>query len=192
MANVLISDLTANPSPVLTDLHEVETAGGTSYKQTMAQTQALLNSNLLHVEDQKASETSGGTFTSGSWQTRVLNTSVTNEITGSSIASNQITLPAGSYYIEAHAPGYNIGYHAVRLQNVTDALTVLSGTSEYTPAAAPTTTRSFLTGKFTLVESKVLEIQHSCGTTKENNGLGLATNFTVSNETYSVVKIWKV
>lgn len=35
---------------------------------------------LFHVQDQKASGTSGGTFTSGADRTRTLNTTVTNEI----------------------------------------------------------------------------------------------------------------
>lgn len=41
-----------------------------------------LISPLLHVQDQKTSGTLGGTFTSGAWRTRDLNTELTNEITG--------------------------------------------------------------------------------------------------------------
>ena len=52
---------------------------------------------LLHMRDEKANGTQGGTFTSGSWYTRDLNTVVTNEINGASLSSNQFTLPAGDY-----------------------------------------------------------------------------------------------
>lgn len=48
--------------------------------------------------------THGGTFTAGAWRTRDLNTVLTNTISGASLSNNQITLPAGKYYVEASAP----------------------------------------------------------------------------------------
>ena len=65
-----------------------------------------LKHNLLHIRDEKAQNTAGGTFTSGAWRTRDLNTVKTNEITGASLAANQITLPAGTYWVEWSAPAY--------------------------------------------------------------------------------------
>ncbi len=64
-------------------------------------------SALFHVRDEKASGSHGGTSVAGSFQTRVLNTSLTNEISGASLSSNQITLPSGTYYINARMPFYN-------------------------------------------------------------------------------------
>ena len=55
---------------------------------------SLSTSNLLHIQDQKASGTSGGTFTTGAWQTRVLNTELTNTITSMS-TSQSSTLVGG-------------------------------------------------------------------------------------------------
>jgi hypothetical protein len=59
-------------------------------------------SQLLHVRDEKTLA-DGGTSTS-SYTKRDLNTVVTNEIAGASLSSNQITLPSGTYYINASAP----------------------------------------------------------------------------------------
>ena len=63
--------------------------------------QGKFESQLFHVRDEKSSGTSGGNFSSGSYVTRTLNTSLTNEISGASLSSNQITLPSGTYYIQA-------------------------------------------------------------------------------------------
>ena len=57
-------------------------------------------------QDQKASGTAGGDFTSGAWQTRTLNTEVFNTITGSALAANQVTLPAGTYFLLGAAQGH--------------------------------------------------------------------------------------
>lgn len=150
---------------------------------------------LLHVRDQKTAGTNGGTFTSGSWQTRTINTSVTNEITGASISSNQIVLPEGAYYIEATASGQQVGLHKAKLRNVSDSTDILIGTTEY--AGVPSgdsddpSTRSIIRGRFTLNAQKNLEIQHRCASTVNNTGFGEASNFGVV-EVYTEVLIWKV
>ena len=46
------------------------------------------------VEDQKANNLYPATITASTWTTRELNTVVINDITGASLASNQITLAA--------------------------------------------------------------------------------------------------
>ena len=59
----------------------------------------IFESQLLHVRDEKASGTDGGTSANGIVD-RDLNTVKVNEITGASLSSNQITLPSGTYYVE--------------------------------------------------------------------------------------------
>ena len=53
---------------------------------------------MMIVEDQKAANTVGGTFTAGAWQTRTLNTVATNTIVGASVTASTITHPTGNYY----------------------------------------------------------------------------------------------
>ena len=145
---------------------------------------------LLHVRDEKAANTSGGTFTQAAWRTRVLNTSKTNEISGASLASNQITLPAGTYFIDAVAPGYYVGRHKAKLYNITDSADVILGSSEMCAnGVADMTTHSFVKGRFTIAAQKVFEIQHYCTVTNAD-GFGLPTNIAVV-ESYAEVLIWK-
>jgi len=145
----------------------------------------------LIVVDEKTTGTAGGTATSGAFRTRDLNTVKLNTISGASLATNQITLPAGTYTIEASAPAYRCDVHAVRLQNITDAATTLTGTSEVTEqAGAIVTTRSHILGTFTIAGSKAFEVQHRVQTTSAGSGFGIANGFQA--ETYTIVKIQKV
>lgn len=130
---------------------------------------------VLHIQDQKASGTDGGTATAGSWQTRTLNTEVTDGI-GSTLSSNQFTLPAGTYHVRASAPAFSCSQHQIRLQNITDAATTLLGTSECTnPGAGDGVSRSEIDGTFTIAAGKTFELQHRVAATKASNGYGIAT-----------------
>jgi hypothetical protein len=145
--------------------------------------------NYLCYQDQKAQNTAGGTFTSGSWQTRVLNTEVSDVGGYGTLAGNQITLTAGSYRIYATAPGLTCDRHQARLQNVTAGTTILTGTSELATSAAGVTSRSVVVGFFTVAAAQALELQHQCQTTAATLGFGPACNFTT--EIFSVVELWK-
>lgn len=146
--------------------------------------------DFLHVQDYKSPGTNAGTFTSGAERTRDLNTIIVNTITGASLSSNQITLPAGTYFIEASAPAYKVDFHKALWRNVTDSTTLIQGTSELTGSGVDVTTRSFYSNRFTIATSKVFELRHWCSATRAGDGFGRATGF--FNEVYSDVKIWKI
>jgi hypothetical protein len=139
------------------------------------------------ANETQASGTNGGTFTSGAYRQRTLNTLVRNNI-GASLASNQITLPAGTYFAEWSCPANNLGAHKSRLQNITDAATIALGTVE--TAQNGNTTRSFGTAYFTIATSKVIELEHRSGGTSATTGFGVAATFG-DNEIYSEIRIWK-
>ena len=152
----------------------------------------VYESQLLHIRDEKSSNTQGGTFTSGSWQQRDLNTIKTNEITGASLSSSNITLPSGTYYIKASAPAVEVASHKAKLYNVTDSSDVIIGTSQHNRSDNNyATSRSNVIGRFTISAEKVFMIAHRCSATRSNDGFGLACNFSVV-EVYSDVQIWKV
>jgi hypothetical protein len=157
-------------------------------------TGGFLASNKVAVfRDEKTQGTDGGSFTSGAWRTRVLNTSQYNGISGCSLSSNQVTLPAGTYYVEGQAPtGDAVNSHQTRWQNITDGTTTIVGTSGLSSdnAGADPATSSFIEGVFTIASSKAFELQHICFTTKNTNGFGYASNFTT--EVYSTVTIQKL
>lgn len=158
----------------------------------LASAAKAFQAQLLHVQDQKSSGTAGGTFTSGAWRTRTLNTVVTNEISGASLSSDQITLPAGTYWIEARAPAYIVNEHKVKVYNVSDSTDILIGTSEHSNyAGGYAQTSSFVSGRFTLASSKTISLMHRCASTSFSNGFGDASGFSVV-EVYADVKIWKV
>lgn len=147
--------------------------------------------NVVVVVDEKSANTAGGTFTSGAWQTRVLNTLRVNDGTIASISSNQVTLPAGTYECWISAPAWKVKRHMIRLQDTTAASTIITGSSEAAFDTDSVQTRSFLYHKFTISESSALEIQHRCEATRSSDGFGLPANFAVV-ETYTIAMFRKV
>lgn len=156
---------------------------------------AVGNSNSapdMIVRDEKASGTSGGTFTSGSMVKRTLNTVVRNVISGASLASSQISLPAGTYYMEWSAPAREVLLHQSQLYNATDATVVESGESGLSDSGSGNAvTRSAGQAVFTIPVAKAFEIQHRCTVTRTPDGLGPATSIG-AKEVYAWVRIWKV
>ena len=151
----------------------------------------IFESQLLHVRDEKADNTAGGTATSGSYQTRTLNTEMTNEISGASLSSNQITLPSGTYYIHATAPAFDVNRHKAKLRNTTDSTDTVIGNSSFGDTSGNVSNNSEIVGRFTISAQKVFEIQHRVQTTGTTNGFGVENGFG-EVEIYTNVRIWKV
>ena len=76
--------------------------------------------SVMILQDQQTSGTGGGSATTGSWETRTLNTVVLNDITGASLASNVVTLPAGEYRAEFVADHLITRETRTRLYDVTN------------------------------------------------------------------------
>ena len=114
-------------------------------------TELQANSTKIAIfQDQKASATSGGNATSGSFLKRTLNTTVVNNITGCSLSSDVITLTAGSYLITASAPFYKVNGCQIRLQNTTAGTTLILGGSDYTDDGDEVIANPSLNGLITL------------------------------------------
>lgn len=140
----------------------------------------------------QAQGTGGGTFTSGSFVKRTLNTTLINTISGCSIASSVITLGAGTYNVQAWAPGFRVDGHRVRLQNTTASTTVVQGMNAYSPSATEVPmTHSFANTTFTLTGSTNLELQHKCQTTRASLGLG-ADGSSLGDEVYAQIQIKQI
>lgn len=144
-------------------------------------------------QDQKSSGTAGGTFTSGAWQTRTLNTVISNDGNLASLLANQITLPAGTYRCNISCPAWAVGRHQARLQNITAGNTLLLGTSEWTnTGGSGAETRSVIAGRFSLSTATVIQVQHQGVTTEATNGFGVeaGSGFTVAMEVYAIAEFW--
>jgi hypothetical protein len=163
----------------------VTAAGLTAFAQLKGHAPDVL------IEDQKSQNTAGGSATSGSWETRTLNTLVRNHGTLASLATNQFTLPAGTFYIAWSAPAYAVARFQTRLQNITDTTTAGVGSGGFTiTAGTGSVSRSHGAAVVTLAGSKAFEIQMQVETTNAGDGHGLAANFTT--EVYTRVEITKV
>ena len=145
------------------------------------------------IADQKTAGTNGGTFTSGDWRTRDLNTELADADGIVSISNNKFTLQAGTYLVKASVPGHKVSRHMARLMNDTDGTAVAYGTSEYNHSSYAVTTRSIIMARFTIAGAKEFLISHNCAETKTNDGFGVQSNtyYTVPNEQYTMVEIYK-
>lgn len=152
-----------------------------------------LYTDYIHIRDEKAQNTSGGTFTSGAWRTRDLNTEVSDTGGLATLSSNQITLQPGTYRCLISAPAYSVDRHQARLYNITDSTVTLLGTSEFSQAITTnpdhSTNKSIITGRFTLTSAKVIEVQHRCQTTYATYGFGIMSN--LSTEIYTIAEFWR-
>lgn len=141
------------------------------------------------IEDQKAQNTDGGTFTSGADRTRVLNTLTYNRNTVvSSLASNQFTLPAGSWIINWCAPAYTVDRHQSFLYDITAGAEVRRGSSEVAGATGQGSNASTGMARVTPSGNNVYEIRHRCQSSVLTQGFGTAGNFGI--EVYTRVMIW--
>ena len=162
---------------------------------TFASASGAFESALVHIQDQKSAGTNGGSASDNATVTRDLNTVLTNEVTGASLGSNQVTLPSGTYYINGSAPASHCNSHQVFWYNVTDSSEVLTGKNTYNSTAgdAESTTHSFVNGRFTIAAQKVFELRHRVNSQSDNIGLGREYGGSNSppHETYGEVIIWK-
>lgn len=148
------------------------------------------------LADHKASGAQSGTFTAGDWRTRDLTTKVVDEI-GIDLTSNQFTLPAGKYRVKAVAPAITVRQHAIRIYNVTDDETPISGMGDLPNEILNTLRTSGLSmawGEIDIPSPKVFELQHQCRDTDADDGFGVrvGTVFTVATEVYAMVELLKV
>jgi hypothetical protein len=88
--------------------------------------------DMAIFNETQASGTNGGTFTSGSYIKRTLNTTVVNNIAGCSLSSSVITLPAGTFYVNAISPRNNVNKQKTKLRNTTDSTDELIGNKLWT------------------------------------------------------------
>jgi len=163
-----------------------------SYVDSKAGTEIL----LVHYEN---SGTAGGGQTAGSWATRKLNRECYDTGNNCSLASNQFTLGAGTYEIEAMCQYWAAGSAKTRLYNVSDGAVQqdingnsIIGTSCIAYVGSYNCEgQSYLRGRFTLAASKTLRLESRTSAGNTSTGWGYATSFG-EEEIYAVVNLRKV
>lgn len=137
------------------------------------------------LADVKASGTSGGTSTTGSDVVRVINTKVRDAFSLCTLAANQFTLEAGSYYIRARAAGYAVNANQLLLWNATGATELLRGDSCLTGSQV---IFAELNGTFTVAASQALELRHRFQS-GVSDGMGVPASF--GAERYATIELWR-
>ena len=143
--------------------------------------------------DRKATSTAGGTSTGNSTaQVRTLNTTDQNTIpSGVSLASNRVTLPAGTYDVRGRAPAYSVGAHRAFLWNVTSGAVALLGISAYSGSGGAWAESTFR-GRIVLAASAQFEIRHFTSIGTNSNDLGVPAGVSGQVEIYTEVEFIKV
>jgi len=158
---------------------------------TLARTLDVAFKSYAIIADQKSSTTVGGVFSDGDWRTRDLNTELADPDGIVSISSNQFTLQAGSYLIEAQAPAYRINRHIIKLYQTSGTpADIAFGTSEFASLSYAEQNSSFLSTRVTISSATTYEIRHRCQSTYSgSDGFGVDSSLAI--ETYTMVKIFK-
>lgn len=158
---------------------------------TYIQEECQVSEPYCLIEDVKASGTNGGTFTSGSWQKRTLNTVQYNAGIPVFLSNSQLIFDPGIYKIKASAPAYGVNRHQLRLYNVTAAEVTKYGRSMYTPAADGVYNASELIHVLEIPSVQTtFEIQHKCETSRSTTGFGIANSN--GDEIYTQLEIWQL
>lgn len=195
-----------------TDLHEVKGAstatsgqvpiangtGGAPFGKLTASsltgTGNAFGGQLLHVtEIQNSGVNSTTDPTAHIFATTSLNTVLTNEISGASLAANVISLPAGTYFISARIPfdisttGAGGDFLQPVLFNSTASTNIVTGIPSLMYGSVAGGGIAQLHGRFTLSGTSSLILRHY----KTNGNAGRPVNSGLS-EVYAEALIWKV
>tara|TARA_R100001463_G_scaffold112858_1_gene167984 strand:- start:242 stop:826 length:585 start_codon:yes stop_codon:yes gene_type:complete len=143
------------------------------------------------IVDQKSANTEAGTFTSGAWQTRILQTKYDEDGIVSSISSNKFTLAAGNYFIVWSAPCYKVDKNQSRLYDVTNSAQITPlGSVEHAGTSQSVQVRSIGAVRVTPSGSTEYRIEHQSAATRADNGFGFAGNLATA-EIFTIVEIYK-
>jgi hypothetical protein len=175
-ASTALANLGGAPlaSPTFTGTPAAPTAtAGTSTTQiatTAFVTAGRVIPYAVFTDQQTNGTASGESITATTWTQMGLNTSVVNTISGASLGSNQVTLPAGTYQYAATGTAYqttgSASFMNIRLRNATASTTIgVSEAQTVSRAVTNANAQVTLTGVFVLSGSTVLEIDRYVGVT---------------------------
>lgn len=150
----------------------------TSAKIEAASLESIRRKSSVGVWHQESANVDGGTFTSGSWQTRTLNQKDADPDSLITLSSNQIVIGVGTYYFYASAVAYNCGSHQCKLRQVSGTPTdLLLGSVVYSGDSAVS---SLAIGTIAIASSTTIELQHRCSNTRNSDGFGKACSWGVN------------
>ena len=167
-------------------------SGGTITNNGTASGVGLFTSYAI-IYDQKTVGTNGGSFTSGAWRTRDLNTVHADPDSIVTLSANQFTLGAGTYWIEAFSTAAYIQQHQLAIYDVTGT-TLYPGINNFSQTGGDHWGSVIVSMRHTASASNTYELQHRCRTTKTSTsafGISHGGYWSDTPDIYSVVKIFK-
>ncbi len=126
-------------------------------------------------ENQQSNNTNGGAAATTTWTVHTLNTEVENDITGCSLSSNQVTIPAGTYRVKAMHQHFDSDTVRLRFRSTTTSKEVKSLNSEHAQVdgvgVAPVAE-----GIITLTSAEIFELSYYRDTNATAQDLGVPAN----------------
>jgi len=147
----------------------------------------VISADYLLYQNQQTSGTSGGTFTTGAWQTVPINTEVADTGGNGALAANIITLATGTYRFRSWITGYAVLGMQTRLYNVDTTSVITVG--QCVTGAAATSIVSNMFGRFTLAVPTQVRLEAQCSNTEATDGFGKALSF--GTEVFSSIELYK-
>ena len=151
---------------------------------------AASQKTYIKVSHTLAYGTDAGATTAAAWTLRPLNTEDSDVGGYASLATNQLTLAAGTYVCRITSVVYNSATARVKLKNVTDGDTELIGLGDYAGLVTASCTHCHAEGEFTIADTKVFEV-YQWHNGNIANGLGRAMYNTGESEVYCTIELWK-
>jgi hypothetical protein len=139
----------------------------------------------------QAAGTAGGAATSGAWRTYPINTEDVDDSGLATLATNAITLSAGTYFTRAFVGFRDCSHARARLYNTSDSSITLGGTQAFNHPTNAGHSTSDIVGTFTIASSKTFEIEYRTEGTK-TYGLGATAGDWGIDEIYGVIEFWKI
>ena len=198
LINSVAADLVLNANgEVMTLVYSGATKGWVTVGTVTADyPKTVLNKPFFHCQDQKAYNVDGGTNIADAWTKRTLNTVIYNDIQGASLASDQVSLPAGVYYVEGSAQ-HRCGGTALNaiVAIFIDSIKAVQGQSNYLGTSS--TEEVGVSGVITLSNPAVVSLKYYAGLAQATDGLGVSNNVgsitdASINSIYADLKIWQL
>lgn len=140
------------------------------------------------VSDTKTSGTQGGSPSTAAWTAHTLNTSDTNTITGASLASDTLTLPAGTFDIDFWAYFEQTNSTRLRFKSTTTATVIYAPGIEVSAAdSGGTIVRG--RGQLVLSASEAFKLEYYVDTASTANSLGRPASIASISEIYAKVVV---
>ncbi len=147
---------------------------------------------LFHAIETRAAGVAGGSIAAAGINVRGLNSTVTNSIPGASRTGAQVTLPAGTYEVEARSVSFQTGRARLQLFDVTNNTVKLLGMGSFGSPVDQIQPGQFLIGHLVVTTPAIFELHQFFEIDEPSNfGLGVEVN-DGDIEIYAELLIWKV